>query len=294
MTRREWMAGVAMISGTMVFGRKARGAREEFEGLQAQVWTIEKTSGGRLGVAVLDTGSGTRFGYRADERFPMCSTFKVLAVGEVLKRVDQGKESLDRVVHYTKSDVLEWAPTTKLHVDTGMTVGALCEAAIALSDNTAANLLLKTVGGPAGVTAFARGLGDGITRLDRNEPTLNEALPGDARDTSSPLAMLDDLQKLVLGGVLTTDSRHRLTTWLIADQTGVRQLRAGFPAGWRVGDKTGSGSNGTANDVAIAWPASGKALLTAVYLTGAKLDRAHQESAIASLGNAVAAHFADR
>lgn len=285
------MTLAAMAAGAAVFGEgSAQAVAKEFAGLEARMAEIERASGGRLGVAVLDTETGARFGYRADERFPMCSTFKVLLVGAVLKRVDEGQEHLERMVRYTKNDVLEWAPVTRLHVDTGMTVGALCEAAITLSDNTAANLLLKTIGGPAAVTTFARGLGDGVTRLDRTEPTLNTAIPGDPRDTSTPMWMARDLQKLALGNVLSVASRERLVNWMLACKTGDGKLRAGLPAGWKIGDKTGSGQRGTENDLAVVWPAGkSRPLLVAIYLTGPTGDRAHTLTAIAAVGKAVAA-----
>ncbi len=171
-TRRRWIAGAMLTVGAAAFDRTFAGAlTADFGSLEPKIAALEKASGGRLGVAVLDIATGARFSYRATARFPMCSTFKLLAVGAVLTRVDRGKESLGRIVHYTQQDVLEYAPLTKLNVDTGMSVGALCEAAITLSDNTAANLLLNTIGGPAGVTAFARNLGDaspGSTAMSRH------------------------------------------------------------------------------------------------------------------------------
>jgi beta-lactamase class A len=292
MTRRKWMVRAVTAAAGAAFGNPIARAMAVFGGMQPRMAAIEKASGGRLGVAVLDTGSAARFGYRADERFPMCSTFKMLAVGAVLRRVDAGKESLHRVVRYTRGDVLEYAPVTRLHVATGMTVSALCEAAITLSDNTAANLLLKIIGGPPGVTAFARSLGDSVTRLDRNEPTLNTAIPGDLRDTSTPKSMLSDLRKLALGDMLAGASRERLVAWLMACETGKDKLRTGLPAGWKVGDKTGSGQRGTTNDLAIVWPERRAPLLVAVYLTGATVDRKRQAAAIAAVGRAVAAGMA--
>ena len=230
---------------------------------------LEQRVGGRLGVAALDVASGARLGHRANERFAMCSTFKLLAVSALLHRVDQGRDHLDRVIAYGEADLLDYAPVTRAHLKAGgLALSDLCQAAIELSDNTAANLILRQIGGPAGVTAFARGLGDGLTRLDRNEPTLNTAIPGDPRDTTTPAAMLADLRALSLGAALAPASRERLNGWLRDCQTGAAQLRAGFPAGWRVGDKTGSGVNGTNNDVAVAW-APGGPILVASYLTQA-------------------------
>ena len=230
---------------------------------------LEQRVGGRLGVAALDTASGARLGHRAGERFPMCSSFKLLAVGAVFGRVDQGHERLDRFIPYGPADLLDYAPVTKAHVkDGGLPLGDLCQAAVELSDNTAANLILRQLGGPSAVTAFARGLGDPVTLLDRNEPTLNTAIPGDPRDTTSPAAIMADLRALSLGDGLKPASRERLNGWLTNCKTGLTRLRAGFPAGWRVGDKTGTGVNGTANDVAVAWGPGGP-ILIACYLTEA-------------------------
>jgi beta-lactamase class A len=230
---------------------------------------LEQRVGGRLGVAALDTVSGARLGHRVGELFPMCSTFKLLAVGAVLGRADQGRERLDRFIAYGEADLLDYAPVTRAHVrEGGLPLGDLCQAAVELSDNTAANLILREIGGPAAVTAFARSLGDNVTRLDRNEPTLNTAIPGDPRDTTTPAAMMANLRALSLGGVLSPGSRERLNGWLVAGQTGKTRLRAGLPASWRVGDKTGTGVNGTANDIAVAW-APGGPILIACYLTEA-------------------------
>ncbi|HKO94220.1 MAG TPA: class A beta-lactamase, partial [Polyangiaceae bacterium] len=209
-----------------------------------------------------------RWGQRADERFPMCSTFKLLLAAAVLARVDRGQEKLQRRVAFGASDLLEYAPVTRAHVaQGGLSIEQLCEAVLVVSDNTAANLLLVSLGGPAGLTAYARTLGDPQTRLDRNEPMLNEALPGDERDTTTPNAMLGNLQKLLLGTALSKAAREKLAQWMVASTTGLERLRKGVPPGWRVGDKTGSGNQGTTNDIAILWPPSGKPLLITAYLT---------------------------
>ena len=205
--------------------------------LLARLGEVEEKSGGRLGCAVLDTASGHRFAYRGTDRFPMCSTFKLLAVAVVLRRVDKGEEQLERRIVYSREDVLSYAPVTSLHVQDGMTVEELCAAAITLSDNTAANLLLKSFGGPAGLNDFLRGIGDSITRLDRTEPTLNEAAPGDDRDTTTPSMMLEDMRRLLLGDVLKPDARGRLTHWLVDCKTGDTRLRGGLPPEWKAGDK---------------------------------------------------------
>jgi beta-lactamase class A len=191
-----------------------------------------------------------------------------LAAAAALKRVDDGAERLDRVVAYGPGDLLEYAPVTKAHVaEGGMTLADLCAAAIDWSDNTAADLVLAAIGGPAGFTQFARSLGDSVTRLDRNEPGLNEATPGDERDTTSPRAMADDMRRVLLDDVLSEASRRRLEAWLIDDKVGDKRLRAGLPPGWRIGDKTGSGDHGTANTIAIIRPPERAPIIATVYLT---------------------------
>ena len=217
---------------------------------------------------MIDTETGRTLEHRAGERFPMCSTFKLLAAAAALKRVDDSADRLDRVVAYGPGDLLEYAPVTKAHVAAGgMTLADLCAAAIDWSDNTAGNLVLQAIGGPAGFTQFARSLGDSVTRLDRNEPGLNEATPGDERDTTTPRAMADDMRRVLLGDVLSEASRRRLEAWLIDDKVGDKRLRAGLPPGWRIGDKTGSGDHGTANTIAIIRPPERAPIIAAVYLT---------------------------
>ncbi|HEX4631633.1 MAG TPA: class A beta-lactamase [Chthoniobacterales bacterium] len=229
---------------------------------------LEKQHGGsRLGVTASDLSTNRRVDYRADERFIMCSTFKVLAVAAVLKRADENKEKLDRFIGYGEAQLLEYAPVTRAHVNEGgMTLEALCAAAISLSDNTAANLLLETIGGPKGLTDFARSLGDDVTRLDRMEPELNRATPGDDRDTTAPAAMCKDLQRLLTSDVLSQKSRALLEGWMIGNETGSKMIRASVPADWRVGDKTGRSGNGASNDIAIIRPPTGGPLFLAIYV----------------------------
>jgi|GEM_PF-102647 len=254
---------------------------------------IEAKTGGRIGVGALDAGNSKRLDYRQDERFPMCSTFKFLAAAAVLKRVDEKKEKLDRFVSYGVKDILEYAPVTKQHLkDGGMTLGALCEAAIEQSDNTAGNLLLAAIGGPAGLTNFARTLGDRVTRLDRIEPELNSAVPGDERDTTTPAAICSNMQRLLLGDALSEASRHRLEDWLQHSQTGAAMIRAGVPKNWIVGDKTGRGSNGAMNDIAIVRPPDGAPILLAIYSVGSTAAANDRAAAIAEAAKIVAESFA--
>jgi beta-lactamase class A len=252
---------------------------------------IEARTGGRLGVAALDISTGARLVHRPAELFPMCSTFKVMAVAAALERVEDGADRLDRFVRYGPQDLLSYAPVTRPRVgEGGLTLGELCAAAIEVSDNTAANLVLASIGGPEGWTAFVRRLGDPVSRLDRTEPTLNTALPKDPRDTTSPAAMLSDLQEVLLGGGLSSDSRRRLHGWMSRCTTGLDRLRRGLPQSWTVGDKTGSGDNGTSNDIAVAWRPEGPIVITC-YLTGARADAAARDAAIADVARVVAAAF---
>ncbi len=190
---------------------------------------------------------------------------------------------------FSAKDLVTYSPVTEKHTADGMTLAELCDAAITLSDNTAGNLLLAALGGPAGITAFARTLGDTVTRLDRIETELNEARPGDPRDTTTPAAMTANLRALLLGDALSAASRAQLTAWLVANKTGDTRLRAGLPAGWRVGDKTGAGANGTNNDVGVFWPPGRAPIVVSAYLTeAAAVPAAQRDAAIAAVGHAVA------
>jgi len=262
---------------------------ESVDAVSNRLAEIEKKSGGRLGCAMLDTANGKQIAHRGDERFPMCSTFKFLAVAFILHRVEQGQEHLDRRLAIEQKDILAYAPVTSKHVgQQGMTISELCEAAITLSDNTAANLLLASFGGPPALTAFLQTTGDSITRLDRTEPTLNEAIPGDPRDTTTPIAMLENLKRILLGKTLSAASRQMLTDWMIACQTGSTKLRAGMPSDWKAGDKTGSGERGTSNDIAIFWPPHRSPILITAYLTGSTLSGQEQNTIIAEVGRTFA------
>ena len=253
-----------------------------------RIAAVERRTGARIGVAALDSGSGKRLDYRSEERFPMCSTFKFLAAAAVLKRVDEGKEKLDRFVSYAEKDILEYAPVTKAHVkDGGMTLGALCAAAIEQSDNTAGNLLLDVIGGPAGLTNFVRSIGDEKTRLDRKEPELNSAIPGDERDTTSPAAVCANMQRLLLGNVLSESSRHQLEDWLQHNETGALMIRAGVPKTWTIGDKTGRCANGATNDVAIIRPPGRAPILIAIYSIGSTASADDRTTVVAETARTV-------
>lgn len=274
-----------LTTAALFMGSSARGDENPFA-------VLEKQYGGWLGVAVLDTATGERMAYRADERFPMCSTFKLLIVGALLHNVDKGSERLDRWVPFQASDLLEYAPVSKARVGKGgMTMSDLCAAAIEYGDNTAANLILKTVGGPDGATRYVRSVGDGVTRIDRFEPDANTCIPGDPRDTTTPAAMLADLKALVLGDALSANARTQLLGWLNGCKTAARRIPAGLPAGWISGDKTGSGANGTANDVAIIQRPNKAPLLVAAYSTGVTAKPADRDPLLADVGRIVARQF---
>lgn len=283
-----------LLSTAVVAGapRLARAAAPAPDGgaLPDAFAAIERDSGGaRLGVAVIDTADNRMVGYHQDERFPLLSSFKLLAGAAVLAKVDAGQDRLDRRVRYEASALITYSPVTEKHVANGMTLGGICEAAITFSDNTAGNLALTAIGGPAGLTAFLRGMGDPVTRLDRWEPELNVVGPGEERDTTTPAAMAQDVAKLIAGTVLTAESRAELADWLFSSKTGNARLRAGFPAGWRAGDKTGT-AKGTANDVAVVWPPGRAPIVVAAYLKDSSRLPAENDPLFAAIGRAVAAH----
>lgn len=258
---------------------------------QDRLAALESAAGGRLGVAALNSANGARISHRANERFPLCSTFKVLAASAILQRSAVQSGLLQRRIAYTKDELVAYSPITGEHAGEGMTVAELCAAALQYSDNTAANLLMKMLGGPSAVTAFARSIGDAEFRLDRWETELNTAIPGDARDTSTPAAMAGSLQRLALGDALGGAERDRLVHWMRGNTTGAARIRAGVPADWQVADKTGSGDYGTANDVAVAWPPGKPPLVLAIYFTqrgkDAK-DAAYRNDVLATAARIVA------
>ena len=249
---------------------------------------LEARNGGQLGVVALDTGSGRRIDHRADQRFPMCSTHKLLTAAAILTMTDQGHMELDRRIPFDRADLLEYAPITRMHVSAGfMTVEALCEAAIEWSDNTAANLLLGLTGGPAGWTRYALSIGDTTSRLDRTEPTLNTAVPGDPRDTTTPAAMVRNLNVLLIGKALSDASRTRLENWLLNSKITGNLLRAVLPDGWRVGDKSGSGERGSRADIGIILPPDAAPIGAAVYYTGSTEPPSLRDKVIAEAGRII-------
>jgi beta-lactamase class A len=256
----------------------------------ARLADLEARNGGRLGVAVLDVATGRQVGNRADERFPMCSTFKALAAAFVLARVDRGEERLDRCIIFTEGDLVPPFTATKPHVGPdGMTIADLCEAMVSVSDSTAANLLLASFGGPTSLTAYLRSLGDPVTRLDRVELDLNVVAPGDPRDTTSPAAMVKTLRRLILGDALSEASRAQLTAWMTgAKDAATRRLRVGLPPGWRIANKPGTWKGVATNDIGVIWPPDRGPIVVAAYLAGSSAPVEAQEAILADVARIAA------
>lgn len=233
----------------------------------AEFIRLEQTHDRRLGLYAIDTGSGREVAYRADERFPFCSTFKAVLAGAVLARDARQPGLLDRRISYTKQDLVSYSPITEKHAGDSMRVADLCAATLQYSDNTAANLLLHLLGGPPALTAFAHSAGNLGFRLDRYETALNTAIPGDLRDTSTPRDMGRLLRNLMLGDALPAPARARLADWMLGNKTGDRRIRAAAPAGWKVADKTGTGDYASASDIAVIWPTGRQPIVLAIYTT---------------------------
>lgn len=287
--RAAVLAAFSVLSGCTPIVSRPIASGEEFGALEARV-------GGRLGVFVLDTATGQGVGHRAGERFGMCSTFKLALAAVVLREVDAGRIALDERLTFGAADMIAHAPVATQHLATGwLTIVQAAQAAQETSDNVAANLLLRRLGGPAAFTTKLRELGDATTRLDRYEPEMNLVPPGEVRDTTTPEAMARLVARFVLGDALSSPTRESLTQWTIATTTGARRIRAGLPADWRAGDKTGSGWNeamaNKVNDVAIVWP-PGRAplVIAAFYEAPGAFDamRAEDEAVLAEVGRIVA------
>ena len=264
--------------------------------LLAKVEELEASIGGRIGFATKNLATGDIVSHRGDERFAFCSSFKWLLGGLVLAEVDAGRESLRTELAYGRDDLLSHSPVLGPAVERGaMSLEELCAATTITSDNAAANLLIRHLGGPEGFTDKLRGLGDEVTRLDRYELELNEAKPGDPRDTTTPDAMLGTMERFLFGEILRSDSRELLRSWMIAATTGLNRLRAGIPDGWIAGDKTGTNLTNMNNDIAFAIPSEGApdhagAILIVSYLDAPNPFSAERNAAHASLGRAVFAH----
>jgi beta-lactamase class A len=290
--RRLLVAGVAVPFALSL--RRAAGATTNATDAAdsgTRFAALEHRYGGRLGVCARTASGALQVGYRADERFAFCSTFKVILASAVLARCARSPGLLDQRIRYTQRELVHYSPISSQHVATGMTVAELCAAALRYSDNSAANQLIKLVGGPAAVTAYARSIGDITFRLDRWETALNTAIPGDPRDTTTPAAMTRTVNTLVLGDILPAPQRTQLQTWLRGNTTGNQRIRAGVPSDWQVGDKTGTGDHGTANDVAVLWQPSHEPIVLTVFHTREVADAKPSDDVIAAAARIVAETF---
>jgi len=275
MTSDSRMTRRMALAGALAFPVTARAAEEPFAAL-------EKLSGARIGVAALDTGSGKRIAWRANERFVTCSTFKLSLAAAILAKAEKGEVRLDRLVPYGADMPIGVSPVTRKNLARGMTIVELCEAAVVYSDNGAANLLLAVLGGPEGMTAYWRSIGDSVSRLDDIELKLNT--PDGERNTTTPAAMLGNLKTLLLEETLSETSRARLLAWTRTSTTGVNRLRAGLPAAWQWADKTGTNlpRYGGVNDIGIAVPPGRKPILMTAYTEHA------DEKTVAAIGRILA------
>lgn len=285
--QKTYLWRYALLIGTCLLW--SVGAQASEATLTQKLAELEQSSGGRLGVAWLD--GDQRYGYRANERFPMTSTFKTLAVSAILHKSVSQRGLLERKVMINNPEAVPWTPITGNYIGKAMTIEALCAATLEYSDNLAANYLLHELGGPQGVTDWARQLGDRITRLDRYEPALNSAVPGNMRDTSTPAAMAANLQQLSLGDALPLKQREMFNRWLKQNTTGDESIRAGVPEGWVVGDKTGAGDYGTTNDLAVIWPPEGEPKILAIYFTQPQQKAAPNKAVLAAATRAVIAEL---
>lgn len=248
---------------------------------------LERKFDARLGLYAIDTGTGREVAYRDGERFGFHSTFKAILAAAVLRHYSLS--GMNKVITYSPDDLIDNSPITEKHVDTGMTLRALCDAAVRYSDNTAANLLFDAIGGPKALEREVRGVGDDVTRMDRVEPDLSRWVPGETRDTTTPRALAKDLRAFVLGDVLRKPERGQLTTWLRTNTTGNALIRAGVPKGWVVGDKTGSGFGyGARNDIAVVWRPGAAPIVMAVLTNRGEEDDEHDDKLIAEAASVVA------
>jgi beta-lactamase class A len=288
LSRREFLGGLICL-GPACAGSRGKSVTATSKSMQFSVDEIESRVGGRIGVCAVATDTGATIAHRADERFALCSTFKWILAAAVLAKVDENQIALDQEIAFDAGKIIAHSPVVGRHAQQGhLNVEALARAAVVTSDNTAANLLLTQVGGPAGLTEFLRSHGDMTTRLDRNEPTLNTNLPGDPRDTTTPRATVATLQALLTTPALSIVNRERLIEWMVSSETGKNRLRAGLPQEWRVADKTGTGERGARNDVAIAWPPNRAPILIASYLSDSTAPPSPLDAAHAALARLIA------
>ncbi len=252
---------------------------------------VETRLNARVGVAMFNVKNSETLLYKANERFPLNSTFKSFACGALLHKVDIGLLDLQdtRLIH--EDDLVTWSPVTKKHVGKHLSYAQLCEAAITMSDNTAANKILLEIDGPIGFTRYMKIIDDDVTRIDRMEPELNEGLPGDDRDTTTPLAAIGSLNRLLFGEILSAQSQQQLTQWMMDNQVADSLIRSVLPNGWKIADKSGGGGHGSRGIIAAIWPDNEMPVLVAIYLTQTEADIKSRNAAIAEIGAAIISHL---
>ncbi|WP_420851325.1 class A beta-lactamase [Parashewanella hymeniacidonis] len=255
--------------------------------LSEQFKQIETEIAGRLGVAILDSSNGTTWSYRGDERFPLMSTFKVLACAKMFSDIEAGQLNKSETTIIKSDDLITWSPITKKLINKQITVFDACKATMLTSDNTAANIVLEHIGGSSSLTKYLRKLGDPVTRLDRTEPDLNSASPGDVRDTSTPNAMVNTVNKLLYSRTLSLASRQYLSTWMQKNRLSTALLRSTLPADWHIADRTGAGNNGSRGIVASIWKGDRSPLIISIYLTETNLSLKDRNKAVASIGRVI-------
>ena len=277
----RWIISICLIAVPSVL-------MAQDDNLLTEVDRIERQLDARVGFAAYDLETEQRWEYNADQLFAMSSTFKTLACAVLLQRVDEGSEQLERRVEVSASDIVTYSPVTEAYADNGeISLFELCEATMTTSDNTAANLILQAIGGPQAVTAFVRELGDSVTRLDRWETELNEAAPHDERDTSTPNAMVSNLEKLVVGNALSPQSKNQLREWLVNNEVADGLFRSQMPDEWVIGDRTGAGGFGSRSITAVIWPPGRESTIVAFYITETDASFEERNSAIAELGSVI-------
>jgi len=279
-------SGVLAAVLALAPGLPAKAAPQETPLYQA-VSQIQHQLGGRVGILVRDTGTGQSWSVNADERYPMASTFKALACGALLARLDNAPAMASATARIEASDLVPYSPVMEKRVGEHVALPDLCAATMITSDNTAANKVLQALGGPPAVNRFVRSLGDTVTRMDRWEPELNEGIPGDPRDTTSPAAIASVLEKMVLGNALSEQSRQQLTQWMLDNEIAGPLLRSGIPADWRIADRTGSGGHGTRAIIAVMWPPQRAPIVAAIFITATNASVDQRNEAIADLGRAL-------
>lgn len=268
-------AGLCMPTFASIGLLKQSSVQKKFE-------LLENSLDGKIGVYAINTENNQHIEYRANEFFPIQSTFKLILVSAFLKKSMADKQLLQQNLRYTKQDLIPGSPITEKHLDSGMTIFQLCAAAMRYSDNTATNLLMKKIGGPKAVSTFARSIGDQHFRIDHWEPYLNSD-PSDRHDSSTPMAMEQSLQKLILGNILGAAQRKQLVGWMKSNTTGNTKIRAGVPEGWLVADKTGSSTHyGVSNDIAVLWPPHHAPIVVALYSVRNQKDAAPSNNVIAA------------